>query len=181
MDFFYFLWYNVKNDFTHSEVHLFTFLWSTLWGQILMTFLVSMVPFIELRGALPLASGAGLDLLVAFPVAILGNLVPVPFIILFIRHIFNWMKKHMPKLNSLVERLEEKGKSKRDTINKSLFWGLFIFVAIPLPGTGAWTGALIAAMLDIRLKRAFPAIAFGVVTAGTIMAILSYLVPGLFF
>ena len=77
-----------------------------------MTFLVSMVPFIELRGALPLASGAGLDLHLAFPVAILGNLVPVPFIILFIRHIFNWMKKHMPKLNSLVERLEEKGKSK---------------------------------------------------------------------
>lgn len=146
-----------------------------------MTFLVSMVPFIELRGALPLASGAGLDLLIAFPVAILGNLVPVPFIILFIRHIFNWMKKHMPKLNSLVERLEEKGKSKRDAINKSLFWGLFIFVAIPLPGTGAWTGALIAAMLDIRLKRAFPAIAFGVATAGAIMATLSYLIPGLFF
>ena len=146
-----------------------------------MTFLVSMVPFIELRGAIPMASLAGLDLLVAFPVAILGNLVPVPFIILFIRKIFSWMKKHMPKLNSLVERLEEKGKSKKETIEKGLFWGLFIFVAIPLPGTGAWTGALIAAMLDIRLKRAFPAIVIGVLTAGIIMATLSYLIPGLFF
>lgn len=160
---------------------MFTFLWSTFWGKILMTFLVSMVPIIELRGAIPLASGAGLDLFIAFPVAILGNLVPVPFIILFIRHIFGWMKKHMPKLNSLVEKLEEKGKSKKAAIDKSLFWGLFLFVAIPLPGTGAWTGALIAAMLDIRLKRAFPAIAFGVLTAGAIMATLSYLIPGLFF
>ena len=157
------------------------FLWTTFWGKILMTFLISMVPFIELRGALPIADLHGLDLAVAFPVAILGNLVPVPFIILFIRKIFAFMRRHMPKLNSLVDRLEEKGKSKKDTIEKGLFWGLFAFVGIPLPGTGAWTGALITAMLDIRLKKAFPSIALGVVTAGIIMAILSYLLPGLFF
>lgn len=158
-----------------------SFLWTTFFGKILMTFLISMVPFIELRGAIPVAALNGLDLAVAFPVAILGNMVPVPFIILFIRKIFGWMRRHMPRLNSLVDRLEEKGKSKKETIDKGVFWGLFIFVAIPLPGTGAWTGSLIAAMLDIRLKRAFPAIAFGVLTAGVIMATLSYFIPGLFF
>ncbi len=158
-----------------------TFLWTTFWGKVLMTFLISMVPFIELRGALPVAAANGLDFAVAFPVAIVGNLVPVPFIILFIRNIFAWMRRHLPQLNSLVDRLEEKGKSKKERVMRGLFWGLFVFVAIPLPGTGAWTGALIAAMLDIRLKKAFPAIAFGVLCAGVIMATLSYLIPGLFF
>lgn len=157
------------------------FLWTTFWGKILMTFLISMVPFIELRGALPVAAIHDLDLAVAFPVAILGNMVPVPFIILFIRKIFAFMRRHMPKLNKLVDRLEEKGKSKKEKIEKGIFWGLFLFVAIPLPGTGAWTGSLIAAMLDIRLKKAFPSIAFGIFTAAVIMATLSYLIPGLFF
>ena len=102
-------------------------------------------------------------------------------IILFIRKIFLFIRRHFPKLNRLVDRLEEKGRSKREKVEKGIFWGLFFFVAIPLPGTGAWTGALIAAMLDIKVKKAFPSIAFGVVTAGVIMAVLSYAIPGLFF
>ena len=155
-------------------------LWTTFVGKIVMTLLISMVPIIELRGAIPVAVANGLDPFIAIPVAVVGNLIPVPFIILFIRKIFAWMRKVMPRLNQLVDRLEEKGKSKKEIINKSAFWGLFLFVAIPLPGTGAWTGALIAAMLDMRLKRAFPSIAIGVITAGIIVAFVSYGAAALF-
>lgn len=150
------------------------FLWTTFWGQILLTFLVSMVPVIELRGAIPLATAHGLDFRIAIPIAILGNLLPVPFIIIYVRKVFLWIRRHMPKLDGLVTKLEERAKSKSDTVLKYAFWGLFIFVAIPLPGTGAWTGALIAAMLDMRLKKAFPSIVLGVLTAGAIVAIVSY-------
>jgi len=155
-------------------------MWNTTAGKLLMTFLISMVPIIELRGALPIAEAHGLSQATAIPVAILGNLLPVPFIILFIRRIFAWIREKLPKLDGFVTRLENRAMSKSDKVQKSLFWGLFIFVAIPLPGTGAWTGALIAAMLDIRLKRAFPAIALGVVTAGLIIGLLSHGVGSLF-
>ena len=155
-------------------------LWTTFWGKIVLTLLVSMVPVIELRGAIPLAVGNGLAPNVAIPVAVLGNMIPIPFIILFIRQIFAWMKKHLPKLNRLVEKLEEKGKSKKDVIEKGAFWGLFLLVAIPLPGTGAWTGALIAAMMNLRLKVALPAIFLGVIGAGAIVAFVSYGVAALF-
>jgi uncharacterized membrane protein len=157
------------------------FLWKTLWGQILMTFLISMVPIIELRGALPIATGAGLDWRIAIVVAIIGNLVPVPFIIIFIRKIFEWMHKQNNFLGRIAEKMEQKAFSKRETIDKYGPWGLWMFVAIPLPGTGAWTGALIAAMLDIPLKKSFPAIATGVVTAGIIVAFVSYGAAVLFF
>ena len=151
------------------------FLWNSTWGQMLMTFLISMVPIIELRGAIPVAVGAGLDYHIAIPIAMIGNLIPVPFIIFYIKRIFTWIRKKMPKLNRMVDRLEERAHSKSETVQKSAFWGLFIFVAIPLPGTGAWTGALIAAMLDMRLKKAFPAIVAGVVTAGIIVTVVTAL------
>lgn len=157
------------------------FLWSTLWGQIILTFLISMVPIVELRGALPVATGAGLDWKIAIPVAILGNMLPVPFIIVFIKKIFALMRNASARLDKIVVRLENKAFNKRDVIDKYGPWGLWIFVAIPLPGTGAWTGALIAAMLDIPLKKAFPAIAAGVVTAGVIVAFVSYGAAALFF
>lgn len=157
------------------------FLWTTFWGKVLMTFLISMVPIIELRGALPIATAHGLDWRIAIPVAILGNLIPIPFIIIFIKRIFAWIRKVFPKLNSFVDRLENRAKEKSDIIEKGVFWGLFLFVAIPLPGTGAWTGALIAAMLDMKLKRAFPAIVLGVMTAGIIVAFVSYGAAALFF
>ncbi|MBR6793819.1 MAG: small multi-drug export protein [Clostridia bacterium] len=140
-----------------------------------------MVPIIELRGALPIATAHGLDWQIAIPVAIIGNLIPIPFIIVFIKRIFAWIRKVFPKLNSFVDKLENRAKEKSDIIEKGVFWGLFLFVAIPLPGTGAWTGALIAAMLDMKLKRAFPAIALGVVTAGIIVAFVSYGAAALFF
>lgn len=143
-------------------------------GKILMTLAVSMIPVIELRGAIPIGVAAGLSPWIAIPVSIIGNLLPVPFIILFIRRIFAWLRKKLPRLDGVVTRLESRAESKKETVLRYEFWGLFIFVAIPLPGTGAWTGALIAAMLDMRLKKAFPSIAFGVLTAGTIVAFVTY-------
>jgi len=155
-------------------------MWNTLPGKIIMTFLISMIPVLELRGALPIAQAHGLSQAIAIPVAVVGNLLPVPFIIVFIRKIFAWIRSKLPKLDGFVTRLEDRALKKSDKVQKSLFWGLFLFVAIPLPGTGAWTGALIAAMLDIRLKRAFPAIAIGVITAGIVVGLASHGVGALF-
>lgn len=142
--------------------------------DILLTFLVAMVPIVELRGAIPFGVVRGLNLWTAIIASVLGNLVPVPFIILFIRRIFAWMRAHMPKLDGLVTRMEKKAEKNRAAVEKYAFWGLAILVAIPLPGTGAWTGALVAAMMEMRLKRAFPAIVIGVVIAGVIVSIVTY-------
>ena len=149
-------------------------LFNSLFGKLLQTFLISMVPVIELRGAIPYGVARGLEFWQAIPVAIVGNLVPVPFIILFIKKIFAWMRRYFPKLDGFVSKLENRALSKTDTVKKYAFWGLFLFVAIPLPGTGAWTGALIAAMLEMRVKDAFPAIVLGVLTAGAIVAFVTY-------
>ena len=139
-----------------------------------MTFLISMVPVIELRGAIPIGVGAGLSPLVAIGVSIVGNLVPVPFIIIFIKKIFAWLRKVSQKLDGLVTRLEKRAEKKSETVQKYAFWGLFILVAIPLPGTGAWTGALVAAMLEMPLKKAFPAIVLGVLGAAVIVSFVTY-------
>lgn len=157
------------------------FLWKTFWGQIIMTFFISMVPIIELRGALPVATGAGLSWYIALPVAIIGNIIPVPFIIIFIKKIFDWMSRREGFLARIVIKMEQKAEDKKDTIEKYGPWGLWIFVAIPLPGTGAWTGALIAAMMGISLKKSFIPIAAGVVTAGIVMAFVSYGAAALLF
>lgn len=142
--------------------------------DILLTFLVAMVPVVELRGAIPFGVVRGLNLWTAIIASVLGNLVPVPFIILFICRIFAWMRAHMPKLDGLVTRMEKKAEKNRAAVEKYAFWGLAILVAIPLPGTGAWTGALVAAMMEMRLKRAFPAIVIGVVIAGVIVSVVTY-------
>ena len=133
-----------------------------------------MVPIVELRGAIPVALAHGMDLWPAILVSVLGNLIPVPFIIIFIRQIFAWIRKKSQWLNRVVTSLEQRAAQKADTVRKYTVWGLFILVAIPLPGTGAWTGALVAAMMKIRIKLAFPAIALGVVTAGLIVAFVTY-------
>ncbi len=156
-------------------------LWNSFIGKIIMTALISMVPVIELRGALPIAVANGLQYPIAIIVSIIGNLIPVPFIILFIRKIFEWMRKVSKKLDLLVSKLEARAESKSDVVQKYAFWGLFILVAIPLPGTGAWTGALVAAMLNMRLKKAFPAIVLGVVGAATIVTFVTYGAELLFF
>lgn len=149
-------------------------LWETFSGEILMTFLISMIPVVELRGAIPIATAHGLDLRFAIIAAIIGNLVPVPFIIIFIRRIFAWLRRKIPRLNGLVTRLEARAEAKSELVQRYSFIGLAVLVAIPLPGTGAWTGALVAAMLNMRLKRALPAIALGVIAAALIVAFISY-------
>ncbi len=152
----------------------------TYLGKLLGTFLISMVPVIELRGAIPIGLGMGLPLWEVIIISVIGNLIPIPFIILFIRKIFEWMRTKSEKLNTLVCKLESRAMSKADTVKKYTFWGLFIFVAIPLPGTGAWTGALIAALLEVRLKIAIPAIFLGVICAAIIMTTVSLLGFGIF-
>jgi len=146
----------------------------TVGGEFLATFLISMLPIVELRGGLPAGVAMGLPIPAAFLAAFLGNLLPVPFIILFIRRIFKWIRVHIPRLGSFVDRLEKKAYAKSDKVVQYETWGLLAFVAIPLPGTGAWTGALIAALLDLRLKRAIPVITLGVLIAGGIITALTY-------
>lgn len=143
-------------------------------GQMVLTFCIAMVPVLELRGAIPIGTAYGLDLWTAIFVSILGNLVPVPFIIVFIKKIFAWMRRRLPRLDGLVTGLEKRAADKSETVEKYAFWGLFILVAIPLPGTGAWTGSLVAAMMDMPMRKAFPAIALGVVGAGIIVAFVTY-------
>ena len=145
-------------------------------------FIVSMVPILELRGGLLAAGPAFLDIPTwrAIPICLIGNLIPIPFILLLITKIFDWMKG-TKKLKPMVEKLEKKAMSKSANIEKYEFWGLVVFVGIPLPGTGAWTGALIAALLGIRFRKAFPAIVIGVFLAAFLMTVLSYGVLGALF
>lgn len=142
---------------------------------MLKTFVMAMVPVIELRGAIPYGAGiAGLPIWQATLIAVLGNLLPVPFLVVFTRDIFSWMRKKSDKLNNIVQMMERKADRNKDVVLRYEFWGLMILVAIPLPGTGAWTGALVAAMMDMQLKRAFPAIALGVVAAAFIVTWVTY-------
>lgn len=141
----------------------------TTFGKCIFTSLVSMIPIIELRGGIPFGVALGLPDHLAFVSAVVGNVLPAPFIIVYIRRIFLWMRKYMPRLNGMVDKLEHKAHLKGKKVQKYQYLGLWLFVAIPLPGTGAWTGSLAAAFLDMRLKKAMPAVIFGVMTAGCIM------------
>lgn len=150
-------------------------------GKELTVFIISMVPILELRGGLLAASPAllNVDMWRAIPLCMIGNILPVPFILLLITPIFNWLRG-TKLFRPLVEKLEKRALSKSDQIEKYEFWGLLLFVGIPLPGTGAWTGALIASLLGVKLKKSFPAIALGVLMAACIMTVLSYGVLGVF-
>ncbi len=134
----------------------------------LLIFLVSMLPIIELRGAIPLGVFLNMNPWTLFVLAVIGNILPVPFIIFCARPIVNFFLK-TKLLRPIGNWLEEKVRKNSHKVKKYEAWGLFIFVGIPLPGTGAWTGALLAALMDVRLKTAFPSIVLGVITAGLIM------------
>ena len=142
--------------------------------------LISMVPVIELRGGLPYAILSGVSPYVAFPLCIAANLLPIPFILWFITPIFNWMKTTR-LFRPIAEKLEKKAMNKSDKLEKGYFWGLLLFVGIPLPGTGAWTGALLATLLNVPKKKSIPAIALGVCLAAVLMGVLSLCFEGLFF
>lgn len=139
----------------------------------LVVFLISMFPILELRGGMIAASLLDVELVRALIICYIGNILPIPFILLFIRKIFQFLKR-FEKVGSVIEKLEIRSMRKSESVKKYRFWGLFAFVGIPLPGTGGWTGALIASLLDMRIKLSFPAIALGVLAADLIMAIFSY-------
>ena len=143
------------------------------FGKEAIVFIISMIPILELRGALLVAGPIlGVPVSTAIPLCIIGNIIPVPFILLF-----NWMKG-TKVFRPLVTKLETKAMSKSDKIEKYEFWGLVLFVGIPLPGTGAWTGSLIAALLGIKFKKAFPAVVIGICMATVIMWFVSYVLLG---
>ena len=161
-------------------MEVFEFLMDTTLGKCFLTMLVSMIPIIELRGGIPFGVAMGLPYHLAFPFAVVGNVLPAPFIIVYIRKIFLLMRRYLPKLNSMVDKLEKKAHLKGQQVSKYQYLGLYLFVAIPLPGTGAWTGSLAAAFLDMRLKKALPAVFLGVITAGCIMLTLTHVGVNLF-
>ena len=147
-----------------------------MFKKYLIVFFVSMVPIIELRGAIPYAVGFGLPLLPSYIIAIIGNMIPVPFIFLFARKVLVWgsTKKYIGKFFTWCLKKGEKGGEKlKLSAGKGLYIALLIFVGIPLPGTGAWTGTLAASLLNMDFKKSTLAVMGGVILAGIIMAILS--------
>lgn len=151
--------------------------------KYIIVFFVSMVPIIELRGAIPIAESLGLNIFIYYPIAIIGNLLPVPIIYLFARKVLEWGKdkKYTKKFFTWCLEKGEKGgqKLKKKAGEKGLFWALLLFVGIPIPGTGAWTGTLAASFLDIDFKTTVKAVSLGVLLAGVIMSTGSKLVSTL--
>ena len=141
--------------------------------DILLTLLMSAVPVIELRGGIPYGLALGLEWWEAYPAAIIGNMLPVPFIILGVRWVFSWLRKISPWFEHLVSKMEEKAAKNAELVKKYEMVGLCILVAIPLPGTGAWTGTLAASFLNMGIKRTTLAVCLGVILAGIIMGIIS--------
>lgn len=146
---------------------------SALTGKYLIVFLISLMPILELRGGLVAAALLKLDPIPSYIISIIGNLLPVPFILWLLDSIFAFMKKHNI-LKKFVLWCEKKGNEKKGQIEKYGFWGLVLFVGIPLPGTGAWTGCLIATILRMNKKKAFLATILGVIMASIIMMIISF-------
>lgn len=142
-------------------------------AQYVYVFLISILPIVELRGAIPVAFALGLDIVPSYIVSVVGNLLPVPFILLFITPFCNFLKR-TKALKWFPEWLEKKAAKNESKVTKYKNLGLFLFVAIPLPGTGAWTGALVASFIGYKFKDAFLAITAGVLTAGVIMTALSF-------
>ncbi len=133
-----------------------------------------MLPVVELRAGLPYGIALGLEYPVALTAALLGNLVPVPFIILYVRRVFAWLRRRSPWLEGKIRSLERRAERKGELVRRYELLGLCVLVAIPLPGTGAWTGALVAALLSIRLKYALPAISIGVCIAAFILSVATF-------
>ena len=142
-------------------------------SPFLQTMIMGATPIVELRGAIPFGLALGLDPVSCYIAAVIGNCIPIPFIILFIEHVFLWMRKMSPKFGALVDKLEKRAEEKSDVVQKYALWGLVILVAIPLPGTGAWTGSLVAALMNIPLRKSGPACVLGVLIAGVIVMAIS--------
>ena len=153
---------------------MFEWITATTAGKFITTFFISMLPVVELRAALPYGIALGLDYPLALTAALVGNMIPVPFIVVYIRRVFVWLRKHMEKMDRFITRLENKAHLKGETVKKYGPIALLLFVAIPLPGTGAWTGSLVAAVLRMRLLPAVLIIAAGVLVSGFITGGIAY-------
>lgn len=139
-------------------------------------FIVSMLPILELRGGLIAATLLNVPYVQALIICIIGNVLPIPFLLLFLRKILEWMKK-FKHAGKLAYWLENRTLKKRDQVDKYGFWGLLLFVGIPLPGTGAWTGAVLASLLYMPVKKSAVAVGLGVCLAAIIMSVITYLIP----
>lgn len=138
-------------------------------------FIISLLPILELRGGLIAAALLGVEWYIALPICIIGNVLPIPFVLIFIRKIFDFIKRtNFLCMRKIITKLDEKAEKKSGTVDTASFWGLFAFVAIPLPGTGAWTGALVANVLNVKKLKASITILLGVIAAGLIVSIFSY-------
>ena len=163
----------MASDLARSLVEAFGSLTSLKYGKELIVFIISLMPILELRGGLIAAALLNLNIVRAFIICFIGNIIPIPFILWLITPIFNYLKK-TKLFSGLVNKLEHKAMSKKDQIEKLQYIGLMLFVGIPLPGTGAWTGCLIAALLNMNKKKAMIYAILGVIMAGVIMMIFSY-------
>ncbi len=152
---------------------VFEWITNSIGGEFIMTVLVSMLPVVELRGGIPFGVAMGLNLPMAVIASVIGNMLPVPILIMFTRRVFEWLKRKIPKLNKFINALERRAEEKKTIVERYSFWGLLILVAIPLPGTGAWTGALVAAVMGMRLKKSLPAIFCGVLVAAVIVSLVT--------
>ncbi|SFO22375.1 Uncharacterized membrane protein [Eubacterium pyruvativorans] len=141
---------------------------------VIAAFFISMVPILELRAGIPAGVAAGLNPWQAMLVAVAGNILPVPFALLFLRKILRTLRRTSSRLNRIIARYEQKTLTKAEKVRKYEALGLLLFVAVPLPGTGAWTGAVIASILKIRLKTAVPMILLGLLIAGVIVTSITY-------
>lgn len=148
-------------------------------GKLIGVFIISMLPVIELRGAIPVAFALGVNWWTAFVIAVVGNTLPIPFILLFLESVFKFMKKHNI-FGKWVEKLEATAMSKNEKVEKYKFWGLALFVGIPLPGTGGWTGALIASVMKMDKQRAFASIFVGILGAAIVVTAATYGLVGYF-
>ena len=156
-----------------SIIEWFTATLSDHISREAVIFIISLLPILELRGGLLAAKLLGVGILQALPICIIGNILPIPFILLFIKKILKWMQK-IKLLRPIALWLERKAMGKSDQVRKYEFWGLVIFVGIPLPGTGGWTGSLVAALLDVDIRKASLAILLGIAVAAVIMSFVSY-------
>ncbi len=148
---------------------------SIAYGKEILVFIISLMPILELRGGILAAALLGLEPLPGYVISIIGNVIPVPFILLLITKVLAWMKNSKVNFfNKIANWLDEKVEKNKGQIEKFGYWGLLIFVGIPLPGTGAWTGALIASVLNMEKKKTFATIMLGIIMASIIMMILSY-------
>ena len=163
----------MTGNLAHTLVEAFSGLTSLKFGKELIVFIISLMPILELRGGLIAASLLGLSAIKSFIICFIGNIIPIPFILWLITPIFNYLKK-TKLFKGIVTKLETKAMNKKDQIERLQYIGLLLFVGIPLPGTGAWTGCLIAALLNMDKKKAMIYAILGVVMAGIIMLLLSY-------